>query len=368
MSKFKVGDRVRLIAIRSGFGVRGGDWGTVAENNSSCPYVDWDRVGTRWAFRDEDLELIANAFKPGDRVVRVDEWFGNFHKGDVGIVRECNGEDIYFEGDSRRYATGSFAAAPLLKVGDKVLVKRTDYTAIPAGTVTHIVEIDADGNADLWCADYPEGLRFYASEFEAAPTLRIEAGKFYKTRDGRKVGPMRKRNGFFDSSGSHYSTSGTYGYQGGNTCTDEQKDLIAEWDEPVAVAPATATPSAKFKVGDRVKTQFGVGTIVDADNSLVPYLVRHDEWTGGRGRGDGEWWFANKNGEDFTQATPTNTAIVCILRDGNPLPASRPHVHQSVAEAKVEAERLARTSPGDTFAVYERVSSVSATVTLSEAA
>ena len=82
------------------------------------------------------------------------------------------------------------------KVGDEVVVLATDYQSIPVGTRTRIVNIDEYG-ADLWHVENPEGLYFFFCEFEPAPThataLTIQAGKFYKTRDGRKVGPMRER-------------------------------------------------------------------------------------------------------------------------------------------------------------------------------
>ena len=38
---------------------------------------------------------------------------------------------------------------------------------------------------------------------------------------------------------------------------------------------------SKFKVGDRVKTCFGIGKIVEIEKDCVPYLVYHDDWNGG---------------------------------------------------------------------------------------
>lgn len=40
-------------------------------------------------------------------------------------------------------------------------------------------------------------------------------------------------------------------------------------------------PAPKFKVGDRVKTEYGVGTIVEIQHDDMPFLVLHDTWNEG---------------------------------------------------------------------------------------
>lgn len=47
--------------------------------------------------------------------------------------------------------------------------------------------------------------------------------------------------------------------------------------------------------------------------------------------------------------------IIARVDEGQPRPASLPHVHASVEAATKEAERLARNNPGQEFAVYQRV-------------
>lgn len=90
------------------------------------------------------------------------------------------------------------------------------------------------------------------------------AGKYGKTRDGRKVGPIEDRGRYFagevDFTTYHFAKDGRSGTSG-NADSDRGAfrmalDLVAEWVEPVAeaepevaVAEATATP---LKVGDRV--------------------------------------------------------------------------------------------------------------------
>ncbi|TPM59367.1 ribosomal protein L7/L12 [Mesorhizobium sp. B2-2-4] len=48
----------------------------------------------------------------------------------------------------------------------------------------------------------------------------------------------------------------------------------------------------------------------------------------------------------------TGTAIVCVLENGQPAPATRPYVHTTASAAETEANRLARTNPGKEFGVY----------------
>lgn len=76
-------------------------------------------------------------------------------------------------------------------------------------------------------------------------SIKLEAGKFYRTRDGRKVGPMRKWDfepGLFDCAdmdGEYWSENG-FNADGpdGGIIGDREIDLIAEWaDEPAVPQP-----------------------------------------------------------------------------------------------------------------------------------
>ncbi|WP_158673345.1 hypothetical protein [Bosea sp. FBZP-16] len=145
------------------------------------------------------------------------------------------------------------------KVGDRVRTNG-DFTFDPnEGVITsiedtrHAVRVDGEGSYS-WT--------YYERELELianAPALTIQAGKFYKTRDGRKVGPMVRGSGggsreyawtapqkvgdFVTS----WTTEGLY-HVGDRRPEIAACDLIAEWvDEPVASATVT------FKVGDRVR-------------------------------------------------------------------------------------------------------------------
>lgn len=60
--------------------------------------------------------------------------------------------------------------------------------------------------------------------------MQIETGKFYKTRDGRRVGPMK-----FDNYGGSYPWEEDYNtaiWTDDGECDEgENLDLIAEWTD-----------------------------------------------------------------------------------------------------------------------------------------
>lgn len=205
---------------------------------------------------------------------------------------------------------------------------------------------------------------------EQPATLKIEAGKFYKTRDGRKVGPMERFNGcglgrsnVFNQDaaftapdleesrdGGSYTSDGTWLTSNGNCVFD----IIAEWiDEPAANA-SNDNAQPKFKVGDRVKsvekgpTEGYVGVIIEDDESAVPFLVAFDDWDEGHGSADNEWWLQ----ESEIIAAPPTTAIVALIENGQPKPSSTPHVHTSEVAAHKEAGRLAAKYKGKQFGVF----------------
>lgn len=71
-------------------------------------------------------------------------------------------------------------------------------------------------------------------------TLKIEEGKFYRTRDGRKVGPVRTFYGSstryaFDVDSGDYEFGGTLWSEHGASDEGSEEDLVAEWvDEPAS--------------------------------------------------------------------------------------------------------------------------------------
>lgn len=142
------------------------------------------------------------------------------------------------------------------KVGDRVRVIRDGSSHKGSGHGANIghtftVRIDEDG-------DITDGERFFypdeLSLCEELTPLTIETGKFYRTRDGRKVGPMA------DQGDTAYDTNerllvGDVDRQcrlfraagGRHLFGDADLDLIAKWiDEPVSNDSA---PIAEQKAG-----------------------------------------------------------------------------------------------------------------------
>ncbi len=81
--------------------------------------------------------------------------------------------------------------------------------------------------------------------------MEIEAGKFYRTRDGNKVGPMinSPANTFFVSNGMSW-------WKWGKSRRAEHHDIISEWvDESNAEPPTSFIPTVD--ASDNVKTSDG---------------------------------------------------------------------------------------------------------------
>jgi len=186
------------------------------------------------------------------------------------------------------------------KVGDRVrcvtgtslITKGKEY--VVTGVTDSVLWVD---RKERGIADYPyEYFEPITAETpvvaEAQPApLKIEAGKFYRTRDGRKVGPMKASSwsdGWYDESASitsqRWEKDGSYII--GQTT---QLDLIAEWtDEPATTTEVTndnaAPATPKFKVGDVVEALYDwcevkageTYTVKAAKDELVALLVDED--------------------------------------------------------------------------------------------
>lgn len=221
-AKFKVGDRVRIMAGHGmeDFGAKTGMIGTVAENGSRCPFVKLDGVARPVAVSEE--HLVA-AFKVGDKVrFTKDNPNGGSEYGAKGQIVEV---------------MRVFGAAGGLEWGPQVDIKHPSFSWHPSASISALEPLPV---AEL-----------------APAALTIQAGRYYKTRDGRKVGPTW----LIDVAPGWPWTAGggvTYRDNGMSHVSGEpwSHDLIAEWvDEPVA-QPAQASndnPAPAFKVGDRVK-------------------------------------------------------------------------------------------------------------------
>lgn len=126
-------------------------------------------------------------------------------------VKFALGDVVYIDGDSDR----------------PVYVTAYIYHG---GEVEYEVSVDTDTAS--WIACYPgEKLTAADANTNAKPQpFRLEEGKFYRTRDGRKVGPMiigLWNDKFYDRSKSISS----YGWLPNGTF-ESSLDLVAEWTDP----------------------------------------------------------------------------------------------------------------------------------------
>ena len=312
-------------------------------------------------------------FKVGDWV-RVNDNRGapmDYKVGDVCQVSAVR-KDLVFCGDAAMFAKRIEPWQP--RVGERVRYtgKSTIYSERElVGLEGEVTELNGNLVNIKWDKAIVDGIRTGGAKYienieplvtaaqEQPATIKIEAGKFYKTRDGRKVGPA-----FIVGScavfgnGSNYA-SAVWADDGRSSHRDDKlslkdNDIIAEWiDEPVA-KPSNDNAKPRFKVGDRVKsvekgpTGGYVGVIIEDDESVVPFLVAFDAWDEGHGSADNEWWLQ----ESEIIAAPSTTAIVALIENGQPKPSSTPHVHASTVAAEKEAKRLAAKYKGKQFGVF----------------
>jgi len=94
--------------------------------------------------------------------------------------------------------------------------------------------------------------------------MKLEIGRFYSTRDGRKAGPVTKNEGGFkwgpgwDFAADVEHVSRTYHGSGAHSNLDSNSplDLVAEWvSEPVFEVP-TACPDPEHLCNEEIVTRF----------------------------------------------------------------------------------------------------------------
>ena len=259
--------------------------------------------------------------KVGDRITaKFDDSCNDYRAGNTFYVQEIDEQDgetiVVFTdnvGDKRYRRVSEFTVEhvpvagatgkPAFKVGDRVrVVTKTGARMPDIGTVGVISDCDEGYLVDV------EGVGAFgydAHDLELIPApFTIETGKFYRTREGLKVGPI-DHNGFGVYGAPEYPG---YWYENGLSYSDNTHsptDLIAEW--------------------------------VDAPAS-------------------------NDN------ARSSKPAIVALIEDGQPKPSEQPKVHKSEESATDEAERLAVKYPGQKFGVFVLADSRIADVVIRRAA
>ncbi len=310
-------------------------------------------------------------YKVGDWVRVIDNRGAptDYKKDDVCQVTAVRDDLVFSEGKPGMFAKRFEPWQP--RVGERVRVARAELQHKSAAiglefTVTK--EAYKVGNGvQTWGGDNAGGYVWRADELEpilapATPeqpvTLKIEAGKFYKTRDGRKVGPafISGNIATFGSTGNY--ASAVWSDDGRSSSRDDKlslkdNDIIAEWiDEPVTKA-SNDNAKPKFKVGDRVRClesyygQFTAGKeyVVATDHFGREYesvKVKRDD-----GGSTENGWLPK-----FFELVAPTTTIVALIESGQPKPSSTPHVHTSEVAAHKEATRLAAKYKGKKFGVF----------------
>ncbi|ESX78497.1 hypothetical protein X757_09185 [Mesorhizobium sp. LSHC414A00] len=323
-SKFKVGQRVRCVDGEfAADELATGETYKIAGFNSGD--LRLEGVKSSWSAR---RFLSAPLFAVGDKVRAVRTSYSNAYiAGNTYIVKSAGDNHISTERDEHGSRTNgwgadnfepaytSCAAAEVdnladeygspkptkseFKVGDRVRYngKSKEYH-MPKhiGTVGTVARSEGSGLTTTVDWDVVGPARtVYTENIELAPlaaTLRIEAGRYYKTRDGRKVGPASRfdfGDGYPFEVGDSYWVSESGKAQTGSA----GPDLIAEWSDEVAVSSV-------------------------ADSVSKP-------------------------------------SIVCLIENGQPKPSTLPFVHADKDLAATEAARLAGKHPGQEFGVYELV-------------
>lgn len=230
-------------------------------------------------------------FKKGDRVKAVVGGV-DYKAGDEFVLtRDGNGKSVYFVDNA----------------GDERTRPQEEVELLPVAEATGMTQ-DEIGKA----REIP-GMK---SNTTTRTPLTIEAGKYYRTRDGRKVGPMSKGClgsfpwlGKSQSSGIQcYRNDGSWSLDVGEP---DHHDLIAEWvDEPTS--ETTAAPISVKIMDERMFVQHGV----------------------------------------IKLPTIKSPSIVARLDNGQPMPAVLPLVHDTKDDAEKEAKRLSEKHRGKEFGVF----------------
>ena len=251
------------------------------------------------------------------------------------------------------------------KIGDRVRLVEP-YARLDAGAEGFVTGFWEEG-VDVEVNGVDHGCFYH--RVELVPAFTLEPGKFYRTRDGRKVGPMCDNGDTAWNDDERCLAAGIDGScklfrvtSGKHLFDDETLDLIAEWvDEPTApiaalvdaiaeeYGPVVAASGPKFKVGDRVVALEDSWTSVRKGSIYTVVEVLDEAIRFRKADGTIDGW----GQKFFALFSPAPvTAIVALIEDGQPKPADRPYVHTSEEAAATEAKRLASIHKGKQFGVF----------------
>ena len=147
--------------------------------------------------------------------------------------------------------------------------------------------------------------------------MKIEAGKYYRTRGGERVGPAVRDLAHEYAGKGFVWRVGEYTYTDEGACgldrEPDDDDIVAEWD---AAAEKAATP--KFQPGDRVRCletytgQFTKGKVYTVRDTYDDRILIREDDSGSPSNG----WLAEKfeRVDAPTPDTPDNPCIKIVTR------------------------------------------------------
>ncbi len=285
-NKFKVGDRVHYDdRLTKGVGTihlrapenEGFDWGVaVAEHDRMRAY---HKGNVRW-FLARDLRP-ALTIEPGRHYrTRNGKVTGRVSKGDTGFEAIVDGRvRIFDKAGGAVHGDDDIVEAWVPKVGERVRYsgKIPMYSEKELVGLEGIVTDAGLHTASVkWDRDVVQGIATggakYLANLEPLPVaapqpaaeLKIEAGRYYKTRDGRKVGPLMTTDNneywpFKWPEQTMYYKADGYSCPGAANRHRDQDDLIAEW------------PTAQSNVGaqvDAIAEEYGPAQQQEPDTTL----------------------------------------------------------------------------------------------------
>lgn len=246
-------------------------------------------------------------FKKGDWVrMTEDDYNDGYKSGDafrlVGVYErgvrftDNDGDSRYADYDSGRFEPWTPKIGELVRFTEECSGNYWFFG--PDTEVTHGVVAEDDRSSSYrFQVDTSKGCAFVnvrhieplpvAVEAQpAAPVaepLTIRAGGFYKTRDGRKVGPIKASGRRFDYVWTDGKLTETGDYYSRDWCDDgtfhkskpnHQLDIIAEWIEEPATKPTTNVAATV----DALDDEYGpvVVAVADRDNDTVCFTVSLD--------------------------------------------------------------------------------------------
>lgn len=339
---FKVGDRVRLLNDNGGVARWGkkGECGTVLRvtPENTEVHAAFDESGN-WYAQFHDIELIPTLRK-GDRAIS--------QNGDYVTVESDvdSAAHVWVSHGTTKWRTPvSWLTKWEPKVGDRVnwtpVRGEFDGSTVEAYDGVYDFKLRATNGNYTYVFSYeleplPVAPQPAVMTEDVSDLWRPVVGKFGKTRDGRKVGPIEANwgdNHPFKATVDFYSpdrVSVAIWTKEGKNYEYSWLYLVSEWVEPVAVTEAA--PQPKFKPGDRVRCinkqdePFGlIGTVVSPS-----LLVSYDGWTeghhgnGGKGEKDRSHWLhidtdlehVSSNLAIGTRATLNAPARITAIHDG----------------------------------------------------